>query len=182
MIAVLKLLDWIPGWVYLAMFAGAVATSCIQGDRHDREKLAHSLTKTSFAEERAAAARSMLNLSERNRKTEQELNDAKAENELQAAALLEAINRADTVAAVASQRLRDAAQDAADAARLRCAAAGAPGYSTPGADPIGVLADVLGRADQRAGELAAIADRSRVRGLSCEAAYDAAYEALKNGP
>lgn len=35
-----------------------------------------------------------------------------------------------------------------------------------------VLADVLKRADQRAGVLAATADQSRARGLACEAAYD----------
>jgi hypothetical protein len=35
-----------------------------------------------------------------------------------------------------------------------------------------VLADVLKRADQRAGDLAAIADQARARGLACEQAYD----------
>jgi len=41
----------------------------------------------------------------------------------------------------------------------------------------GVLADVLRRADARAGELAGIADDRRVRGLACEASYDAARAA-----
>jgi hypothetical protein len=36
-----------------------------------------------------------------------------------------------------------------------------------------VLADVLGRADDRAGELAAALDASRAAGLACERAYDA---------
>jgi hypothetical protein len=35
-----------------------------------------------------------------------------------------------------------------------------------------VLADVLSRIDAAAGELAAYADRSRVAGMACEAAYD----------
>lgn len=35
-----------------------------------------------------------------------------------------------------------------------------------------VLADVLKRADARAGDLAEHADQSRVRGLNCEAAYE----------
>ena len=35
-----------------------------------------------------------------------------------------------------------------------------------------VLADVLGRIDAAAGELAAYADRARVAGMACEAAYD----------
>lgn len=34
-----------------------------------------------------------------------------------------------------------------------------------------VLAELFRRADKRAGELAAIADDSRIRGLACEAAY-----------
>lgn len=37
---------------------------------------------------------------------------------------------------------------------------------------ITVLADVLRRADSRAGELAEVADRSRIAGLGCQAAYE----------
>lgn len=44
---------------------------------------------------------------------------------------------------------------------------------SPAAEPSVVLADVLGRADARAGELAAAYDRSRAAGLACELAYDA---------
>jgi len=40
-------------------------------------------------------------------------------------------------------------------------------------DPIGMLADVFGRADQRAGILAAAADSARIAGQACERAYDA---------
>ncbi|WP_233095655.1 DUF2514 family protein [Dickeya solani] len=36
-----------------------------------------------------------------------------------------------------------------------------------------LLADVLQRADKRAGELAAYADRARLAGLTCERAYSA---------
>lgn len=35
-----------------------------------------------------------------------------------------------------------------------------------------VLADVLRRADRRAGDLAEVADRSRIAGLGCQAAYE----------
>lgn len=41
-----------------------------------------------------------------------------------------------------------------------------------------VLADLRQRADQRAGELAAIADAGRIAGISCEKSYDAL---LKDG-
>ena len=44
--------------------------------------------------------------------------------------------------------------------------------SAPAADPLGVLADVLGRADDRAQSLAAYADQARIAGLACERAYD----------
>lgn len=50
-------------------------------------------------------------------------------------------------------------------------AAAQPGKAA--AEPSVVLADVLGRADARAGELAAAYDRSRAAGLACERAYDA---------
>ena len=51
--------------------------------------------------------------------------------------------------------------------------AAAASGSAPAADPLGVLADVLGRADDRAQVLAAYADQSRIAGLACERSYDA---------
>jgi hypothetical protein len=61
----------------------------------------------------------------------------------------------------ATRAWRDALGDSA--AGGQCAAAG---------DAIEVLADVLGRADRRAGELASYADAARIAGLKCEADYD----------
>ena len=75
-----------------------------------------------------------------------------------------------------------AANTAADGLRARVAqlvaAARAPRHSaTAGAsaaagDPLDVLANVLTRADRRAGDLAAYADSVRVAGTACERAYD----------
>jgi len=46
-----------------------------------------------------------------------------------------------------------------------------------------VLADVLKRADERAGDLAAIADQARGRGMTCEQAYDVlAKGSMSEGP
>lgn len=45
--------------------------------------------------------------------------------------------------------------------------------SPPAGDTIGVLADLLSRADQRAGVLAAYADAARIAGQACERSYDA---------
>lgn len=82
---------------------------------------------------------------------------------------------------------RDAAgRNGADADRLRDQNAtvakqwrDALGYTATGGecpaagDAIGVLADVLGRADRRAGVLASVADAARAAGLKCERDYDA---------
>lgn len=76
-----------------------------------------------------------------------------------------------------------AASDAAagvleQAKRLAARAGKCPGNPSttqpgpPATEPGMVLADVLGRADARAGELAAAYDRSRAAGLACERAYD----------
>ncbi len=54
-------------------------------------------------------------------------------------------------------------------AARRCPASTA---GSPAADPAGLLlADLLGRIDKRAGELAAYADRSRIAGNACVKAY-----------
>lgn len=78
---------------------------------------------------------------------------------------------ADTAAA-ASGQLRD--QLAKLQARLRSAggAASTLAACAPVTRAAGVLSDLLKRADQRAGVLASLADQARIRGLTCEAAYD----------
>lgn len=54
----------------------------------------------------------------------------------------------------------------------------AAGQQPPAGDAIGVLAHLLGRADERAGILAAAADAAHAAGLACERDYDAARAAL----
>lgn len=72
-------------------------------------------------------------------------------------------------AAAAADGLRRRIAELVAASRKHPAAAGA---GAPAGDPIMVLADVLGRADQRAGDLAAYADAARIAGGACERAYD----------
>lgn len=86
------------------------------------------------------------------------------------------IARAESDALAAS----DAAAGVLEQAKRLAARAGKcpsnPSATQPGTtatEPSVVLADVLGRADARAGELAAAYDRSRAAGLACERAYDA---------
>ncbi|ETK19317.1 hypothetical protein H097_10672 [Pseudomonas sp. FH4] len=81
---------------------------------------------------------------------------------------------ADASASRDDRSLRDAADETAG----RVAASQAGGHSCTSAASqaatraVMVLADVLKRADQRAGDLAADADQSRGRGVTCERAYD----------
>ncbi|WP_081636260.1 DUF2514 family protein [Pandoraea sp. SD6-2] len=72
-------------------------------------------------------------------------------------------------ATAASDQLRRRVAELVTVARHSTAADG----SAPAADPIGVLADVLGRADERAGKLAEFADAAHIAGLACERSYDA---------
>lgn len=86
------------------------------------------------------------------------------------------IDRAVADAAVARADL--GVRDAADATARRIAASQSSGHSCTAAASqaatraVMVFADVLKRADQRAGELAEVADQSRGRGVTCEQAYD----------
>ena len=87
----------------------------------------------------------------------------------------------DTAAAAvtAANRESDRLRSAADGVASRIAASQAGGNSCTAAASaaatraVMVLADVLKRADQRAGDLATVADQARARGLTCEQAYDA---------
>lgn len=76
----------------------------------------------------------------------------------------------------AAGRARDALRVQLDAFVHRHHAAGDPAATAGGApadDPIGVLADVLQRADARAGLLAELADQRGIAGALCERDYDA---------
>lgn len=87
----------------------------------------------------------------------------------------------DTAAAAvtAANRESDRLRSAADGLASRIAASQAGGNSCTAAASaaatraVMVLADVLKRADQRAGDLATVADQARARGLTCEQVYDA---------
>lgn len=86
----------------------------------------------------------------------------------------QAIDRANADAADANSAadgLRDAADRYVDSqGRLASCTTAASQAATAHAR---LLADVLKRADERAGRLAAVADQAYLRGLSCEQAYDA---------
>lgn len=74
------------------------------------------------------------------------------------------------------ERMRNAYRSAAERARALSGAAAA-GASQPGADPIGVFADLLGRADAREEVVRGYADRLRLVGAVCERSWDAGLRA-----
>jgi hypothetical protein len=127
---------------------------------------------------RTALAEKRTDLAELQAQVERTRADTEAENTRRVEALQEVTRYANQSRArieadrVAAVRARDELQQrlAATVAAARAAStAGGP----PAGDPIGVLADVLSRADERAGVLAAYADRARAAGAACERAYDA---------
>ena len=81
--------------------------------------------------------------------------------------------RADAVRArAAADRLRSAAQSAARACNAGPTDPAPADAGTPATGPGLVLADVLSRANDTTGELAAALDAARAAGLACERAYD----------
>jgi hypothetical protein len=75
------------------------------------------------------------------------------------------------VAGIESGRLREQARRLA-ARASQCASNTSTAQGSPSAtEPAMVLADLLSRADERAGELAAAYDRARTAGLACERTY-----------
>lgn len=81
--------------------------------------------------------------------------------------------RADAdIADAAAGRLQQRIGALVAAARAAAQHPAAAGAGAPADDAIGLLADVLGRADAAAGELAAIADQRGAAGQACQLAYD----------
>ncbi|MBN3822368.1 DUF2514 family protein [Burkholderia sp. Ac-20384] len=100
---------------------------------------------------------------EEQRRTAAQTEIAKDANQQRTAALADAF-----AARAAAGSLQQRVDQLVAAARHPAASAG----SAPAGDPIGVLADVLGSIDDRAGELAKIADDRGIAGKQCERDYD----------
>lgn len=155
----------------IAAAAGAVAggillggaVGVIQQARIDREVAAHAMTKQAHAQ--AAAKAEAENRAEERRRREL-IDEVQRNAQLE----IESVRRDAAAAGVTADRLR------AEVASLRQRVATGDPVSTlrspAGTDALDLLAELLSRADGRAGELAAHLDRSRVAGLACERAYD----------
>ncbi|MBR8303684.1 DUF2514 family protein [Burkholderia dolosa] len=101
---------------------------------------------------------------EEQRRTAAQSEIAKDANRQRTAALADAF-----AARAAAGSLQQRVDQLVAAARHPAAAAGSPSTG----DAIDLLANVLGRADEAAGELAEYADRARIAGQQCERDYDA---------
>lgn len=142
------------------------------------ERTAHANTKAAHAEYIAKAERIARELSERNRNTEQELQNAREKHDTEAAALRKLADRTRADARAAGKRLQDAAADAAERARAQCAGSAPAELRDPASDPARMLSIVLGEIDDFAGAVAANADDARAAGLACQREHSTAREAV----
>ncbi|MBR8344248.1 DUF2514 family protein [Burkholderia ambifaria] len=129
----------------------------------------HLISAVEISAMRADAARAQAQAvaearAEEQRRTAAQSEIAKDANQQRTAALADAF-----AARAAAGSLQQRVDQLVAAARHPAAATGSP----PAGDALDLLADVLGRADQRAGELAEYADRARIAGQQCERDYDA---------
>lgn len=104
----------------------------------------------------------------------QEINDQKlADQEARnAQQKINDLERQRDAARADAGRVQRLYREAAERGRATLACAAGAGSGEPGADPIGVFAELLIRADQRAEAVAGYADRLRIAGEACERQYD----------
>jgi vacuolar-type H+-ATPase subunit I/STV1 len=166
------LLNIVPSWLWALIVAGAVATSCTQTVRLEREQSKHAQYLADIDRQRAEA-------SEQARQKEQELSDAAQKAQTEADALREQLDRDRNLARASSQRLRDAAATAVLRADQQCQASTSAAVGKTAESAARVLERVLGELDQRAGAVESFADASRAAGLQCEALHDAGVRATR---
>ena len=124
--------------------------------------------------ERSTHERAAREQSERFRQLEGTHREHIAKIDTDAQAAIAAADAGRTRAVAARNRLQRDLADYLTQHRAAALARAAAGQCTPDPGPLDLLADLQRRADDRAGELAHIADTARARGLACERAYDSA--------
>ena len=163
-------------WKYsaIALGLGLGFALLMQTIRLADARLETAHAETTLQTERTAAARAALTTSERYRKLEGTHRDEIAQNDTTAQAALAAADAGRSRAVDARNRLQRELADYLTQHRAAAQARAAAGQCAPDTGPADLLADLQRRADDRAGELAHIADTARARGLACERAYDSA--------
>ncbi|QQB53704.1 DUF2514 family protein [Delftia acidovorans] len=129
--------------------------------------------RTNLAADREAAALAALQAAERYRKLEEQHRDDLRNIDTQAKQDLARYAADADAARAAAGRLRGDLADYIATHRAAAEARAAAGQCAPDTGALDLLAELQRRADERAGELARIADDARGRGSACERAYDA---------
>ncbi|MFG0786378.1 DUF2514 family protein [Delftia tsuruhatensis] len=156
-------------WQFLALVMAALLLW--QSLARQTDRVAAFAARADLAMERAAAAAAAAETSEHYRKLEVTYREnldtiARESGQAQVRAAADA-----DAARVAADRLRGDLADYITAHRAAANARSAAGQCTPDTGALDLLAELQRRADERAGELARIADEARYRGLTCEQAY-----------
>jgi hypothetical protein len=159
-------------WLVIAL----LGLSALLGLAWQGERLAHSQTQTLAAQKIGHEAELARQAEAERGKAQKELSDAATEHASRVDALLLEQRRAVVRHAADSERLRNEARAFANKPCHR--PSGSAGDIEAGPSRALVLADLLGRADERAARLAHAADEARARGLACEADYERVVQRL----
>lgn len=136
-------------------------------------QLATAQARTDLATHTAAAERAARQQAEAYRALETQHRDRITEIDTDTTAALATARTDAARAAGTAERLRGDLAAYIAQHRARAQAAAAVGQCPSGSAPLDLLADLQRRADERAGELAAVADDARARGAGCERSYNA---------
>ena len=163
-------------WKYtaLALGLGLGFALAMQSIRLAEARLETAHAERTLHAERATAARAALTTSERYRKLGDTHRDEVAQIHEDAQAALAAAGAGSARDDLARNRLQRELADYLTQHRAAAQARAAAGQCAPDTGPAELLAELQRRADDRAGELAHIADTARARGQACERAYDSA--------
>jgi hypothetical protein len=146
----------------------ALATAGIERTRAAGARADAASARKDLAEYRAAAAESG-RLAERAARNTEQTWRTRVDGVIQDGQQQIAVARdAAATAAAGQRRLRDQLAAYRAAVRAATAVPAAAAGGAPAADPLDLLADLFGRADARAGELARIADERGAAGATCE--------------
>lgn len=173
-------------WKYtaIALGLGLGFALVMQTLRLAEAQLETAHTENTLQTERTTAARAALKTSERYRTLEGKHREEIAQNDTAAQTAIAAADAGRARAIDARNRLQHELAGYLTQHRAAAQARATAGQCAPDTSAADLLADLFRRADERAGELAHIADNARPRGLACERDYDSAstmIEAARDG-
>ena len=161
-----------PTWIAGGIIASLAIALGAQTLRLSNEQAAHAKDREFYEKQVANSALATLQ-DEQNQRTKEAAREKEKTDAIESA---QNLARAAIVARDAANRsavsMRKSTAELVARARQGCENTALGTGSTATDDPIGVLANVLGRADDRAGILAAYADSARIAGQTCERQYD----------